>query len=80
MRSNIPTHCFTSWPPRFVATVSSASRNSTAPLNSTARRRPLLTCELQAVGYRRLGLAPLAGNLGYLANLRAARTDRAAET
>ncbi len=27
----------------------------------------LLTCELQAVGYRRLGLAPLAGNLGYFA-------------
>ncbi len=27
----------------------------------------LLTCELQAVGYRRLSLAPLAGNLGYFA-------------
>jgi SAM-dependent methyltransferase len=27
----------------------------------------LLTCELRAVGYRRLGLAPLTGNLGYFA-------------
>ena len=27
----------------------------------------LLTCELQAVGYRRVSLAPLAGNLGYFA-------------
>ncbi len=27
----------------------------------------LLTCELQAVGYRRLSLAQLAGNLGYFA-------------
>jgi SAM-dependent methyltransferase len=27
----------------------------------------LLTCELQAVGYRRLDLAPLAGGLGYFA-------------
>jgi len=27
----------------------------------------LLSCELQAVGYRRLSLAPLAGGLGYFA-------------
>jgi predicted methyltransferase len=27
----------------------------------------LLTCELRAVGYRRLSLAPLTGNLGYFA-------------